>query len=179
MQLIKIPKDRIGVLIGIDGKIKEEIEEKSGINIDVDSESGDVKLDVKDEAEPVMVLKVADIVNAIAVGFSPERAFRLFGEEIYFTYFDIRNYVGKDPKHVRRIRARIIGTEGKTRRIIEDLSGADISIHRNYIGVIGDLIELDVAKNAVDMVLNGSEHSSVYRYLENKRREFKRQRMGF
>jgi ribosomal RNA assembly protein len=73
----------------------------------------------------------------------------------------------------------MIGTDGKTRRIIEDLTGADISIHRNYVGVIGDLFELQVAKNSVDMILNGSEHSSVYRYLEHKRREYKREKMGF
>jgi ribosomal RNA assembly protein len=174
-----MPRDRVGVLIGTNGSIKEDVENRSGIKMDIDSDTGDVELNTTEETDPVMVLKVSDIVNAIAVGFSPERAFRLFHEDIYFASFDIRDYVGKDPNHIRRIRARIIGSEGKTRRIIEDLSGADISIHRNSVGVIGDLLELDVAKTAVDMVLNGSEHSSVYRFLENKRREFKRVRMGF
>jgi ribosomal RNA assembly protein len=179
MQLIKVPQDRVAVLIGTSGKVKEEIEERSGINLDVDSASGDVTLDMTESSEPIMVLKVTDIVNAISVGFSPERSFRLFNEDVYFASFDIRDYVGKDVNHIRRIRARIIGTNGKTRRIIEDLSGADISIHKNHVGVIGDLFELEVAKVAVDMILNGSEHSSVYRFLEYKRREYKKQKMGF
>jgi ribosomal RNA assembly protein len=179
MQVIKMPLDRVGVLIGTEGKIKNEIEEKSKVTIDVDSESGEVKLEPKNEAEPVMILKVSDIINAISVGFSPERAFRLLHEDVYFALFDIRSYVGKEANHVRRIRARIIGSKGKTRRIIEDLSGAEISIHKNYVGVIGDLFELEIGKTAIDMVLNGSEHSSVYRYLEGKRREFKRAKMGF
>ena len=179
MQMVRVPQDRVAVLIGVQGKVKEEIEDRSGAVLDIDSDSGEVKIESENIEEPVMALKVADIVNAIGVGFSPERAFRLFHEDVYFASFDIRDYVGKDANHVRRIRARIIGTKGKTRRIIEDLTGADISIHRNYVGVIGDLLELDVGKTAVDMILNGSEHSSVYRFLEGKRREFKKQRMGF
>ena len=179
MQMVRVPQDRVAVLIGVQGKVKEEIEDRSGAVLDIDSDSGEVKIESENIEEPVMALNVADIVNAIGVGFSPERAFRLFHEDVYFASFDIRDYVGKDANHVRRIRARIIGTKGKTRRIIEDLTGADISIHRNYVGVIGDLLELDVGKTAVDMILNGSEHSSVYRFLEGKRREFKKQRMGF
>ena len=172
-------RERLGVLIGTNGETKVQIEERTGILLDIDSVTGDVSMDTETAEDPVMALKVTDIVNAIAVGFSPERAFRLFSDEIYFTSFDIRDYVGKNPKHVQRIRARMIGTDGKTRRIIEDLSGAEISIHRNYVGVIGDMMELDIAKNSIDMVLNGSEHSSVYRYLENKRRQMKMNRMGF
>jgi ribosomal RNA assembly protein len=179
MRVIKMARERLGVLIGTDGETKSQIEERTGVKLNIDSETGDVSMDTESAEDPVMALKVTDIVNAIAVGFSPERAFRLFGDDIYFASFDIRDYVGKNPKHVQRIRARMIGSDGKTRRIIEDLSGADLSIHRNYVGVIGDITEIEIAKNSVDMVLNGSEHSSVYRYLENKRRQFKMERMGF
>ena len=105
--------------------------------------------------------------------------FRLFQEDVYFAAFDIRDYVGKNPKHVQRIRARVIGSNGKTRRIIEDLTGAEISVYRNNVGVIGDITEIEIAKNSVDMLLNGSEHSSVYRYLENKRRDMKRNKLGW
>ena len=179
MQVIKMPRDRIGVLIGTEGTTKKEIEERSGVPMDVDSETGEVRLETDKAEEPVMVLKVSDIINAISCGFSPERAFRLFQEDVYFAAFDIRDYVGKNPKHVQRIRARVIGSNGKTRRIIEDLTGAEISVYRNNVGVIGDVTELEIAKNSVDMLLNGSEHSSVYRYLENKRREMKRNKLGW
>jgi len=179
MRVIKMARDRLGVLIGTNGETKTQIEEHTGIKLDIDSETGDVTMETETAEDPVMALKVVDIVNAIASGFSPERAFRLLNDEIYFAAFDIRDYVGKNPKHVKRIRARMIGTDGKTRRIIEDLSGADISIHRNFVGVIGDITELEIAKTSVDMILNGSEHSSVYRYLENKRRQIKMEKMGF
>ena len=77
---------------------------------------------------------------------------------------------------MRRIRARVIGTNGKTRRIMEDLSGADISIYGHTVAIIGDIYQLDLAKRAVDLILSGSEHKTVYKYLE---REHKKMRLGF
>ncbi|MFP4188945.1 MAG: KH domain-containing protein, partial [Halobacteriales archaeon] len=38
----KIPDDRIGVLIGTEGKTKRLIEERADVTIDIDSESGAV-----------------------------------------------------------------------------------------------------------------------------------------
>ena len=71
------------------------------------------------------------------------------------------------------MRARIIGTDGKTRRLIEDLSGAEMVIYGNTVGLIGDIMELNAAKRAAEMVLEGSEHAAVYKFLEGKRREMK------
>ena len=81
------------------------------------------------------------------------------------------DYVGKKLDHVRRMRARVIGTGGKTRRVIEELSEAELSIYGDTVAIIGDSMALDIAKTAVDMILNGSEHSAVYSYLEHTRRE--------
>jgi ribosomal RNA assembly protein len=173
MQFVRIPKDRIGALVGKGGETKRYIEEQLGVVIDIDSETGEVNIDTANIKDPVNQLKVIDIVKAIGRGFSPERAFRLFDDDVFFELIDIRDYVGKSPKHIRRVKARVIGSSGKTRALISELSGADITIYGNTIGIIGDYIELDTARTAIDMLLSGSEHSAVYRYLENKRRESK------
>jgi ribosomal RNA assembly protein len=178
-QFLKIPKERVGVLIGVKGEIKSQIEAWAGVELDIDSETGDVNIDTAKIKDPAMTLKLVDIVRAISRGFSPERAFRLFDDEFYFDLIDIRDYVGKNQKHVRRMRARLIGTKGKTRKIIEDLTNAELSIYGNTVAIIGDLFELQIAKTAVDMILNGSEHSAVYKYLENKRYDLKIAEMGF
>ncbi|HYZ94151.1 MAG TPA: KH domain-containing protein, partial [Nitrososphaeraceae archaeon] len=39
--LIKIPDDRIGVLIGKKGQVKHEIEDKCKVQIEIDSQNGD------------------------------------------------------------------------------------------------------------------------------------------
>jgi ribosomal RNA assembly protein len=124
--------------------------------------------------DPVMAMKVVDIIKAIGRGFSPKRAFKLLDDNVYLRGFDIRNYTGKNPKHIRRIRARLIGSKGKTRNLIEELTDTEISIFGNTVYIIGDLEALEIAEAAVDMLLSGSEHAGVYRFLEMKRRELKR-----
>ena len=173
MQYLKIPKDRVGVLIGKNGEIKQLIEDRTGVILDIDSETGEVTVQNENALDPFIALKVMDIIKAIGRGFSPERAFQLFDENVYFRGFDIRDYAGKSPKHVRRLRARIIGSKGKTRRLIEELTNTEISIMGNTVYVIGPLEELGLAETAIDMLLSGSEHATVYRFLESKRRDLK------
>jgi len=168
---LKIPKDRIGAMIGPAGRVKRDIEKKTGINLEVDSESGEVTIHYDHAKDPAMVLKIDDFVKAVGRGFSPERAYRLLKDDQYFAVMDIQDYVGKKIDHIRRMRARVIGTGGKTRRVIEDLSEAELSIYGDTVAIIGDAEALDIAKTALDMILNGSEHSAVYSYLEHTRRE--------
>ena len=168
---LKIPQDRIGAMIGPAGKVKRDIEKKTGIKVDVDSETGEVTIHYDNVKDPVMVLKINDFIRAVGRGFSPERAYRLLKEDQYFAVMDIQDYVGKKMDHVRRMRARVIGTGGKTRRVIEEPSEAELSIYGDTVAIIGDAEALDIAKTALDMILNGSEHSAVYSYLEHTRRE--------
>jgi ribosomal RNA assembly protein len=169
-QYLKIPKDRIGAMIGPGGEVKHEIEKRTGIKVSVDSESGEVTINYDHARDPVMVLKVNDLVKAIGRGFSPERAFRLLKDDFFFALIDVHDYIGKNPDHLRRMKSRLIGTGGKTRRIIEELSEAELSIYGDTVAIIGLADALDIARTALDMILNGSEHSSVYSYLEHTRR---------
>jgi len=172
LQYMRVPRERVAVLIGSKGDIKRMVRELTGgVRIKIDSETGDVDIDAGKASDPSMVLKTADFVKAVGRGFSPERARKLFEDDYYLQLFD--------PKQVNRLRARIIGTGGKTRRIIEDLSGCYLSIYGNTVAVIGSFEEMPVGVAAVEMVLSGSEHSSVYHFLEAKRREAKRGRWGF
>ena len=79
--------------------------------------------------------------------------------------------MGKKPNHVRRMRARLIGTDGKTRRVLEDLSETYISVYGNTVGVIGDEWGSDVARRGLDMLLSGAEHRTVYSFMERMRRK--------
>lgn len=112
-------------------------------------------------------------MRAVGRGFSPKRAYRLMEDNIYLDVIDIRDYAGKSRKRVRVLRGRVIGREGKTRRLIEELSGAQLSIYGNTVSIIGGLESMSTARSAVEMLLNGSEHSTVYRYLERYRRYLK------
>ena len=178
-QSVKIPKDRIGVLIGKNGEVKAEVEKRTGVRIMVDSEEGDVTVDHSKAKDPSVVLPVIDFVAAVGRGFSPEKATMVLEDDWYLEVVDIREYVGKKPAHIARMRARVIGTKGKTRRLFEELTGVYMSVYGNTVALIGDTLQLDIARRALDMLLSGSEHSAVYRFLEGKRAEIKIDGMGF
>ena len=172
MITIRIPEERIGVVIGPHGATRKILSERSGLPVTVDSGLNEVSFDDKAPgADPLMVLKMRDIVRALGRGFSPEHAMRLFSDDVYFELLDIHDYSGKNKARVRQVTARIVGSEGKTRRIIEESTRCDLAIYGHTVGIIGDLEDLATATRAVDMLLGGAEHSSVYSFLESQRRK--------
>ncbi len=176
---VKIPKDRIGALIGPEGRVKERLEKQLGIEISVDSESGDVTLTLMPNMEdPSMLFRAKEVVTAIGRGFAPERAFRLVQDEnALLQVIDLRELFGRSPSDIERIKGRVIGQEGKTRRIIEELTDADVSVYGHTVSIIAGAEEMDIAREAIRMLLEGRQHSSVYRFLHVKRRELKKKRL--
>ena len=178
VHLVKIPQNRVGALVGPEGRIKRELEERSGCHLDVDSESGEVQIEDSKAFEPILVLKVRDVVRAIGRGFSPDHAIRLFQDDTYLDVIDLTEYVGKAVKDLERVRARIIGTNGKTRRTIEESTGAEVSILGKTVGIIGEMNEVAAAREAVEMLLDGAAHGTVYKFLERKHKELRLRDMG-
>lgn len=169
---LKIPIERIGVLIGQKGRIKEVLESKFGVNILVDSDTGDVELR-SSNPDASTLFRSRDVVQAIGRGFSPERALKLLNEDLNLLVIDIEDFVSS-PSDIQRIRGRIIGKNGKTRQIIEETTMTNISIYGRTVSIVGDMEHIDVAKEAVEMLINGALHDSVYRYLDSKRSELKK-----
>ncbi len=174
----KLPLDRIGVLIGHDGRVKEEIMKRTNTRITIDSKTGTVIIEpASPSTTALQLMKARDIVRAIAYGFSPERAFRLLDEDQILIIIDLRQYVGDRPNHLQRVKGRIIGEEGKARRTIEEVTGTYISIYRDYVAIIGDYESANIAKEAIEMLVQGRQHSTVYRFLEREMYLEKRRRM--
>ena len=174
MRYVRVPKERIAVLIGKNGEVKELIE-KNGINIEINSSNGEVKITGKNSLDEI---NAENVVKAIARGFSPEKAMLLFNEDYYFELLDIREWAGKKENHIKRLAGRVIGKEGKARRVIEDISGAYVTIYGHTIGIIGRIKEMQSAKRAIEMLLDGANHSTVYHFLEKERRKRKMEEFG-
>ena len=176
---IKIPGNRIGALVGPDGSVKSIIERKLAVNLEVDSESGTVEITLPAAAEdPTVLFRAKEVVTAIGRGFAPEHAFRLLDdEEVMFEVIELRDIVGRSPSDLKRLKGRVIGKEGKTRKIIEELSEANISIYGHTISIIGYPDQSSIAREAVTMLIRGSLHGTVYRFLHKKRQELKKERL--
>ena len=173
---LRIPKTRIAVLIGPEGKVKQRLEKATNTTITVDSEDGLVVIETKEDTEdPLATWKARDVAQAIGRGFSPHRAFWLLDEDVYLRVIDLEEYV-TTPNQVRRVKGRVIGEGGKTRRNIEELTDTYVSVMGDTISIIGELENQEVAISAVLRLLRGAEHSSVYRYLNEQRRTLKRRR---
>jgi len=174
IEYLKIPRERVGVLIGPHGKTKEAIEQTSQTIIDVDSEAGSVAISSHEESEdPLSVWKARFMVKAIGRGFNPEIALKLIDDEIMLEIINLPDYVGKSKKAILRQKGRIIGKDGKTRNIITEMTGTHVSIYGKTVSLIGDMEHLQIAKEAVEMILDGARHKTVYSFLERKKQEMK------
>jgi ribosomal RNA assembly protein len=173
-EYLKIPRERVGVVIGKNGITKDEIENLTKTEIIVDSEAGSVAISPTEETEdPLAVWKARYIVKAIGRGFNPEISVKLMGDETILEIINLPDYVGKSKKAILRQKARIIGKDGRTKDIITDMTGVDISIYGKTVSIIGDMEQIHIAKEAVEMILNGVRHKTVYAFLERKTRDMK------
>jgi len=175
---VKIPKERVGILIGPEGKVKQYIAEKLQVKLDVDTE-GSITLTLSEKAtDPSLLLKAKDVITAIGRGFAPEVAFRLIrNEDEIFDMIDLRVIFGRSESDIKRIKGRIIGADGKTRKLIEELSEADVVVYGHTVGLIGSFEQVDTAHNAVQMIIEGCQHHTVYNYLQKKRTELKKEKL--
>ena len=177
MHNVKVPRDRVGALIGKGGRVKDKIEKSCGVKLEIDSEYGDVTIRNAAKPEEMLPFKAVEIITAIAKGFSPHRADRLFDEEVMLYVQDLREFTGKSSNALERIKGRIIGVDGKARKIMEQLSGAYISVYGHSVAMIGNSEDIRLANEAVTMLANGSVHKSVYNMLEGARRRTKLERV--
>ncbi|MEM4717158.1 MAG: KH domain-containing protein [Desulfurococcaceae archaeon] len=174
----KVPPERIGVLLGHNGVVKKEIEEKTRTILTIDRDTGTVIIEPAfPDTTAFELMKAQNIVKAIGHGFSPERAFRLLEEDQILEIVDVRQYVGDKPNHLKRVLGRVIGEEGKARKILEELTGTYISIYEPYVAIIGDYETSNIAKKAVEMLVEGRMHSTVYRYVDREMFTLRRKRM--
>ena len=173
--LARIPQDRIAVLIGKGGETRRMLEEACGATLEIDSKNGEVMADWGEgSVDPIVRMKVPDVIVAIGRGLAPKRAVQLIQDEVFLKMYDIREWVGKQPNQTRRMRSRLIGRNGRIRSLIEEISRCELAIYGSTVLVIGDEDGIALAAPAIEGILRGSEHSTILHGLEQDR---KRQRL--
>ncbi len=172
--LVRIPLERIAVLIGPKGSVKKKIEELTECTLMIDSNSGDVIILAEEELEdPVSLWKARDMIKAIGRGFSPPNAYKIRDSGSGFDIIQLRDYVGTSPNSLREVRSRLIGQKGRTRNTIEQMAGVNISVFGNTISIIGEFRRLQYVREGIIRLINGAKHSTVYKYIEERMRDLK------
>jgi ribosomal RNA assembly protein len=169
--------ERLGVLIGKDGSTKRRIEQTFKARLMIQSETGVVEIYPNEGSEdPTSILRARDVVIAIARGFSPQRAMRLADDDIVLDVIDLRETFGRNERGIARLKGRVIGREGKIRRLIEEMTNAQVSVYGHTISMLGEYETVTAAREAIELLLKGKQHSTVYKLLrkiksESKKRE--------
>ncbi len=168
---LKLPKERVAVLIGKKGSVKKEIEDETSTKIDIDSKEGDVVVSGKDALK---LFSAREIIRAISRGINPGVAMQLLKQDFSLEIIPLMDYI-KNKNHLPRIRGRLIGRDGKSRQTIERLTDTAICIYGKTVAIVGRVENVQIAHKALIQLIGGSRHATVFRWLERKRAELKRQ----
>lgn len=161
MQVVKIPAERIKVVMSN----ARFLEEKGEIELSVSNEEG---VSIK-SVDPIAEWKAIDVIKAIGRGFEPHVAILLFSDDYVLHIINLKEIFHKETQR-RRVKSRLIGTKGKTRSTIEEVSGAFVCIYGNTISFVGKPEDVALAVKAANMLINGVGHGAVYLFLQKERK---------
>ena len=171
MEFVKIPHERIAILIGERGKAKKEIEKACEVTLHV-NEDGEIEID----GDTAHTYFARDVVKAIGRGFSVQEALKIITNNFAFYLIDLDDYTKSD-KDITRIKGRIIGEKGKMKKEIESATESFLSIYGDTIGIISKIDTMEYAKEAIFMLIDGAQHSRVFNYLAKIRRQIMGERL--
>ncbi|MEM1542040.1 MAG: KH domain-containing protein [Ignisphaera sp.] len=172
-----IPFDRVGIVIGKNGEIIKKIMELTRTKITVDETNGVAVIEpASPQTTPYDLMKAQDVIRAIGYGFSPEKAFKLLDEDNVLIVIDLTQYVKDSENHLTRVKGRIIGEEGKARKNIEEMTDTYISVYGETVAIIGNYENANIAREAIMMLIEGRQHSTVYRHIDKLMKQIRRTR---
>lgn len=163
MEVIRIPRERMGELLGKDGSNKKRIEKHYDVKIRVDDE-GEVFI----EGNGGDTFFAKDVVQAIGRGFSIEDAVKLFKDNYSFYAVDLREHFGSENAQ-KRVKGRVIGEKGKIKKEIEDATESKISVYGHTVSIIAPHDSMEYAKAAIGKIMDGAPHTTVLNYLHRAR----------
>ncbi|MBS3060716.1 MAG: RNA-processing protein [DPANN group archaeon] len=173
VDMLKVPRDRIAVLIGKEGKTKNEIERRFTVKLEINSETGEVNLIRNIENDALKGIQAREVIKAIAGGIAPQKAYKLENPQYYTGQVNLAEAVGDSDKELSRVKSRLIGTEGKVRAYLSKLTDTEIIINNNLVTILGEIEDVNAAKEAVSKIIEGTPIPNVIKFVE----KYKRQKM--
>ena len=165
---IKVPKARIAVLVGTKGQTKRKIQNQTQTFLKIDPREGEVLIESDDS---VQILITKSIIQAIARGFNPEKALHLLDDEYHLEIMDISEYAKKSKNRLFTLRSRLIGSKGKAKKSLEQLTHTEIEVYGKTVAILGKHENVLLCKHAVNNLLQGSKHGNVYAFISKRRKD--------
>jgi ribosomal RNA assembly protein len=147
-------------------KEKKNLEDSLNVKIDIKGRVVSFTGSGIDEYEASIVLE------AMQFGFSAKKALLLKDENNILRILPIKHFTKR--RDMKEVRARLIGTEGKTKKTIEEIASCHIIIKGNNVGILGPASSIDEATTGITNLIRGSKQANVYRFLERMNAEKKK-----
>jgi ribosomal RNA assembly protein len=163
MEHILIPHKRAAML---DSKTLEKLEDRLGCSINVNDN------EVTINGKPYDEYNAKNVVQAFGRGFALDKAFRLLSEDYFFQQVNLKEMF-RNPDQLARVKARLIGTEGRAKEYIESVSGVDMMVYGNTVSTIGRIEEVRIADAGIKILIGGGKHKTAYAVMEKERRKIK------
>lgn len=153
-----IPETRIKHL----SRIKKRLSEEGKVNILIDFKENTVKISAEDA---IFLWTSKGVIKAIGRGFDFKEAKKLFNNEFEYIQINLRDFGGKTKNQQKRLKSRVIGRKGTAKRKIASLTNTEISVFGKTISIIGEPENIEVARKAIEKLLSGARHSTVYHFI--------------
>ena len=118
-----------------------------------------------------------EVMQAINLNFSVNKALLLKNNNTILQTLNIKDITKR--YDLERVRARIIGTKGKTLKTLTNLTNCEISLKDNKIGIIGNAEEIKEAIQALTSLIQGSKQGNVYSRVEREKKRKRLRNRGF
>ena len=166
---IRVPKARIAVIIGEKGEIKKRNEKATHTQINIDSVEGDITI-IGNDGLNMLIAK--NIIQAIGRGFNPDIALDLLSDEMAFELIDLSTYA-RNKNDIKRIKSRVIGSDGKARTMLENLTNTKITVYGKTVGIIGTISEVNITRRSLISLLQVARHGNVYAMIHREKKKRK------
>lgn len=164
IDFIKIPAKFKNVLVKRP-KLKEKIEKTTKTKLNIGE-------DIEIEGESLDIFIAKNVLKAFGRGFNVDDALKLIEDEYALEIIDLTDFVNSENR-LKTVSGRIIGTEGKTKKFIEKYTNTKIAVSGKTVSIIGRWDDIALTREAILMIINGSTHKSLYRWLEQKTKVIK------
>ncbi len=160
-KIVSIPEEQVGNLVGRDGRTLRTIEKCAGVHVE---SLGDGTVRVSGDS--IAVMKAADVVEALGMGFRPGDALELFQEDCQLLVMELSECVPES--QMERVQGRIIGRRGKVKKHLEDTLGVHMQVTDQRVAAIGVPSRLQVLREVLEHILGGATHASAYKHMDKR-----------
>jgi ribosomal RNA assembly protein len=163
IDMIKIPEERMKFFKN-NPELKKKLESLSMTKIKISDDFITVECE-----DTLKIMQTIFVLKAFGRGFDFEDALDLLDEENYLELIEIKDYSGKSRRRQQTLKGRVIGTAGKTKKMIEQYAEVKVAVYGKTVCIIGKWDRVALAKEAIEMLLSGSLHNTVYRFLQREK----------